>query len=71
MATTREIINISLPPAMAEDLRMEVSEQGYASVSEYIRHLFREEKKRLLARQLHTQRKKGTWIKARSLRDLR
>jgi Arc/MetJ-type ribon-helix-helix transcriptional regulator len=71
MATTREIINISLPPDMAKDLRAEVSENGFASVSEYIRHLFREERKRIVAKQLHAQRRSGKWIKAASLRDLR
>lgn len=70
MATTREIINISLPPEMAKDIRAEVSDKGFASVSEYIRHLFREEKQRALAETLHAQRRSGKWIKISSLSDL-
>ena len=70
----RNIINISLPQKMAEEVRTEVSESGFASISEYFRHLLREERERRLLRQLSAQRRgfaKGKGKVLRSLRHLR
>ncbi len=37
----RNIINISLPISMARDVKKEVKEGGFASTSEFFRHLLR------------------------------
>jgi putative addiction module CopG family antidote len=37
----RTIVNISLPKEMAEEIKRDVKEGGYASTSEYIRELLR------------------------------
>ncbi len=37
----REIINISLPAKMAVEVRKAVKKDGFASVSEFFRHLLR------------------------------
>ncbi len=37
----RSIVNISLPPKLLKMIKNEVKEGGYASVSEFIRHLVR------------------------------
>jgi len=41
----RTIMNISLPASLADEVRAEVAENGYASVSEFIRKLVRDWKK--------------------------
>jgi len=59
---------------MAKEVREEVKTTGFASVSEYFRHLIREEKQRRLARELAAERrafKGGRGKVLRSLRDLR
>ncbi|MFA6404655.1 MAG: ribbon-helix-helix domain-containing protein [Candidatus Paceibacterota bacterium] len=48
----RNIINISLPASMAEEIRDETKSGGFASVSEYIRHLIRSYKEDRLLRAL-------------------
>lgn len=73
MATTRDIINISLPHEMAKEVRKEAKAGGY-SISEYMRHILREYQKEALARELHADRKqfeKGKGKVLKSLRDLR
>lgn len=67
----RIIMNISLPKETALEVKRESREQGFASVSEFFRHLVREEKRRQLARELASQRKRGGWKKLKSLRNLR
>ncbi|MDO8518258.1 MAG: hypothetical protein Q7S26_03150 [bacterium] len=67
----RTILNISVPKETATAAKRVAREDGFASVSEYFRHLLREEKQRKLAEELHQQRKSGRWIKAKSMRDLR
>ena len=70
----RNVINISLPKALADDVRRTVRSDRFASVSEYFRYLIREEERRTLARELNAARKqfaKGKGKVLRSLRDLR
>lgn len=66
----RNIINISLPEAMAKMVEREVIRGKFASTSEYFRHLIRS---RELAEELHKMRNNFPrgWKKLRSLRDLR
>lgn len=73
MSTMRDIINISLPREMAQEVRKEAKSGGY-SVSEYVRHILREWKKENLARELHADREqfaKGKGKMISSLRSLR
>lgn len=70
----RTILNISVPKETALEAKRAAKEDGFASVSEYFRHLLREENRRKLALELDAQRKqfetgKGKWL--RSLKDLR
>jgi len=37
----RKIVNISLPPELDKWLKKEIKEEGFASKSEFIRHLLR------------------------------
>ena len=67
MATTRDIINISLPAEMAKEVRKTAKKEGYATVSEYFRALIRE---RRLAKELDLEVKMGGWKKLRSVNDL-
>ena len=67
----RTIINISVPKETALATKKIAREEGFASVSEYFRHLLREENRRKLFNELEKQRKSGRWIKAKSMRDLR
>jgi len=67
----RTIINISVPKETALATKKVAREEGFASVSEYFRHLLREENRRNLAIELRKQEKSGKWIKAKSMRDLR
>ena len=67
----RTIMNISLPEETAREVKKTAKQEGFASVSEYVRHLWREEKRRLLALDIERQRRSGNWKKLRSLRDLR
>lgn len=45
----RQIINISVPEAMAQNIKKEVQKGGYASTSEFIRYLIRLWKTKQLA----------------------
>ncbi len=67
----RTIINISVPKETAAEARKTAKEEGFASVSEYFRHLLREENRRKLAESIRRQEKSGKWVKLRSLKDLR
>ena len=60
-----------MPPAMAAWVEKEVKAGGFASKSEFFRHILREHK---LARELETDRRefeKGKGKALKSLRDLR
>ncbi len=73
MNTTRDIINISLPKEMAQEVRKEAKSGGY-SVSEYVRYILREWKKENLARELRAEREqfvKGKGKVISSLKSLR
>ncbi|MBP9760529.1 MAG: ribbon-helix-helix protein, CopG family [Candidatus Pacebacteria bacterium] len=70
----RNIINISLPPALAREVRAEVKKEGFASVSEYFRHLIREHRKTQLAEELRIEREEfaaGRGVVLTSLKTLR
>ena len=54
---TRNVINISLPPDMVREIKREVKEGQFASVSEYVRHLVRIHKTNKLAAVLHEERR--------------
>ncbi|MBU0619756.1 MAG: ribbon-helix-helix domain-containing protein [Patescibacteria group bacterium] len=70
----RNIINISLPNIMAGTIKKEVREGGFASTSEFFRHLIRLWNTNKLANELKADRKmfeagKGKILN--SLKDLR
>jgi Arc/MetJ-type ribon-helix-helix transcriptional regulator len=70
----RTIMNISLPASLADEVKAEVAENGYASVSEFIRKLVRDwQEDRILKSLKQSQRdiKNGKGIYLKSLRDLR
>ena len=72
--TMRNIINISLPQAMAEEVRREVKAGGFATTSEFFRNLLRGYKKARLAEELREEREafaRGEGKTLKSLRDLR
>lgn len=70
----RNIINISLPRDMVSTVEREVQTGGFASKSEFFRHLLRLWNTRELSAELHERRRdfimgKGKLL--RSLKDLR
>ena len=70
----RNIINISLPPKMAQRVRKAAKDNEYASISEFIRDLVRDfDERQLLAelRKSQDEVKRGKGKTLRSLRDLR
>ena len=70
----RNILNISLPVKMAQRIKQEAKRDGYASVSEYIRHILREhdeKKELLLIEESRAEIRAGKWKKLHSLKDLR
>ena len=70
----RNIINISLPPKMAQRVRKAAKDNEYASVSEFFRDLVREYDERELLPQLRTSQQEvidGKGKILRSLKDLR
>ena len=70
----RQIVNISLPPKMLKIVKKEVKEGGFASVSEFFRHLLRLYNTHKLAQEIEESRKEfaaGKGIELKSLNDLR
>jgi Arc/MetJ-type ribon-helix-helix transcriptional regulator len=67
----RNIINISLPPNMAKQVKQEVKEGNYASTSEFFRHLLRTQNTIKLANELKERRKEFEAGKANALRSLK
>lgn len=70
----RSILNVSLPSSLAEMVREEVRDGGYASVSEFVRELLREWYRGRALRDIRISQKefgqgKGKLLK--SLKDLR
>lgn len=64
----RNIINISLPEVVSKEVRREVKKGGYASTSEFFRHLFRAHK---LASELKKDKKAFEMGKGKVLRSLK
>jgi Arc/MetJ-type ribon-helix-helix transcriptional regulator len=74
LKTTRSIINISLPGAMAEEVRKEIKIGGFATTSEFFRQMFREYRKTRLAQELRHEKElfqRGGGKILKSLQDLR
>lgn len=70
----RSILNISLPNSLAEMVREEVRDGGYASVSEFVRELLREWYRGRALRDIRISQKEFSQGKGRllkSLKDLR
>ncbi len=70
----RNIVNISLPNSMVKNIKKDVKEGGYASTSEFIRHLIRLWNTKKLSKELNESRKQfeaGEGIELKSLKDLR
>ena len=70
----RNIINISLPDSMVKIIKKDVKEGGFASTSEFVRHLIRLWNTKQLGTELKNDRKlfeKGKGIELKSLKDLR
>ena len=69
----RSIINISLPESLALEIRREVKDGKYASVSELFRYLWRMWKEERLIGELNnsiTDYKNGKFMLLKSLKDL-
>jgi Arc/MetJ-type ribon-helix-helix transcriptional regulator len=69
----RKILNISLPKSMADAVKQEVKQGGFASASEFIRHLIRLYNTEKLAGELNREIeliKKGK-IKLKELKSLK
>ncbi|TSC62870.1 MAG: hypothetical protein G01um101448_519 [Parcubacteria group bacterium Gr01-1014_48] len=67
----RNIVNISLPDSLVKEVEQEVKNGGFASKSEFFRHVLREHR---LAKELANDRKsfeRGKGKVLKSLRDLR
>jgi len=70
----RNIINISLPASMVEEVQAGVKSGGFASVSEYIRHIIRSYRDYQLYRDIEKSRaefRAGKGKVLRSFKDLR
>lgn len=67
----REVINISLPKSMADQIRLEVKKNDFASVSEFMRHLIRSWNTQKLALELENDRKEFKKGKAKELKSLK
>jgi len=70
----RNIVNISLPEKLVKIIKKEVKEEGYASVSEFIRYLIRDWNTNKLAEELKKDRlnfEAGKGRVLKSLKDLR
>ncbi|MGE3279086.1 MAG: ribbon-helix-helix domain-containing protein [Candidatus Altimarinota bacterium] len=69
----RNVLNISVPESMAKEIRKIVKKQGFASTSEFFRHLMRLWKTKQLSDELIQDRKEfeqGKGKKLTSLADL-
>ncbi|MFA6304527.1 MAG: ribbon-helix-helix domain-containing protein [Patescibacteria group bacterium] len=69
----RQVINISLPQEMAKELRVNFKKEGFATVSEFFRHLLREWQINKLLREVKKGReeiKAGKGVKIKSMKDL-
>lgn len=66
----RSIINLSLPLAMAKEVRREVKNGGYSSVSEFFRDLLRDWRTARLATELKRDRVEFEHGKGKVLKSL-
>lgn len=66
----RGIISISLPTAMVKEVRREVKEKQFSSVSEFFRHLLRQWNTKRLAEDLRQDRREFELGKGRKLESL-
>ena len=70
----RNIVNISLPNSMVKIIKKDVKAGGFASVSEFMRHLIRLWNTKQLSNELKESKKQfdaGEGIELKSLKDLR
>lgn len=70
----REVINISLPEAMAKTVKMAVKKGDFISTSEFFRHLLRSWQEDVLLKEVNESKKeiaKSGGKKLKSLKDLR
>ncbi len=70
----RSILNISLPEALAEEVKKEVKDGRFASTSEFFRHLLRLWNTEKLYRELQQSEKDfkaGKYKTLKSVKDLR
>lgn len=67
----RQIINISLPQQMAKELRANVKEDGFATVSEFFRHLIREWHNKKLIKELRASQAEARAGKGKVLNSLK
>lgn len=70
----REVMNISLPRSLYKNIETEVERGGFASKSEFFRHIFRFWQEKKLASEAFRSRaeiKSGRGRKLNSLKDLR
>ena len=70
----RNIVNISLPNSMVKIIKKDVKDGGYASTSEFIRHLIRLWNTKQLGKELSESKKQleaGKGIELKSLKNLR
>lgn len=69
----RNVINISMPSEMAKEVKREIKKGGFASKSEFFRHLLRLWNTQKLVKELKMEQeefKKGNYKILRSLNDL-
>lgn len=70
----RQVLNISLPEKMADEVREEVKKGNFSSVSEFFRMLIRKEKEERLLKEIKQSEKnikEGKIKKLKSLSDLK
>lgn len=70
----RKIVNISLPESMVKIVKKDVKKGGFASNSEFIRHLIRLWNTKQLGNELKNDKKlfeSGEGLELKSLKDLR
>lgn len=70
----RNIVNISLPESMVKTIKKDIKVGGFASTSEFIRHLIRLWNTKQLGQELVDDRRlfeAGEGLELKSLKDLR
>lgn len=67
----REVINISLPPAMAKTVQSAVKAGSYASTSEFFRDLLRDWQEEKILKELRASRHEIAAGKGKTLRSLK